>query len=1160
MDENYILALDMASKESGINEPTVKTVDTDTDLQSAEFETLNWYKVDIFRVILFYFLGFLSLGILLLFSYWFPRVKCYFIGQRCEANSATHVMIRDLDNNWNLITIHSVAFENKDLLINESQDGHEQAKLVLEQTYQFRYFVFRHARYVINEGLTQKQTGYDVGYTCEQIYQIAANGTLPSSDDRAKQYGPNLIDVPVKSYLQLFIEEVLNPFYIFQLFSIIVWILVNYYYYAGAVCIISIVSISLSVYQTRQNMDQLKKMIAFSCKVTVHRGASIHPNTPSYELYPGDVIEIPRTGIRVPCDCALISGNAIVNESMLTGESVPVFKTPLPHDTEEIYSATANKRQTLFNGTEVIQTRNLPNSKVLAFVIRTGYSTSKGELVRSIIYPVPTRLRFYRQSLKFLAFLIVLGIIGMLYTLIYQIIVGEKIGTVFLLMADLFTTAVPPSLPAAMTVGVIYALARLKKRKVFCISPQRINVCGKIKCVCFDKTGTLTEDGLCFWGVVPVSGTGKEPVRRPNELGITPITIAMASCHSLTLVNGQLIGDSVDLNIFKSTGWVLEEPQEETNRFDLLVPALVRAPNTDCKFEAGILHQYPFSSELQRMSVVVKSLRDDQPGNLVLYSKGSPEMIASLSLPESLPTNFTETLTLYTKMGLRVLAIAYKDLTIPWHKVSRIPRHEMESELCFLGLILMQNTLKPVTTGVIRELSTADIRVVMITGDNLLTAVNVAMECELINPNHKVFVISINDDTTLNSPNCIDNDIIFTPQDNEACIEPTSGRDPLQQLPHDNYSLAISGTTFEQIHKHASRYILTAVILKCAVFARMSPKQKSVVVEELQKLEYVVAMCGDGANDCGALKSADVGVSLSDSEASVASHFTSKIQDITCIPVVVKEGRTALVTSFSIFKFMALYSVTEFTSVVILYWWLSNLGDWQYLYIDLIQVFALALVMGYTGPYSRLAVRRPSANLVNSVNLASCAVHMVLAIAFQVCSYLLLRTTLWYVSADLIPLAPFDDTYHTNFEDSVIFAFSTFQYLIFAFVFSVGPPYRMPFYTNIYFVACFIVLTLLSLVFTFLPGYNLNILNQIYNFIQIKYIYSWTFKLGLVLFAGVHLCVSMIVEDFIIQTEYFRLLVHFILCKRRQKNLYKRLLIDLKTDLDVFRDAVLHIK
>ena len=1142
------------------NHITNESEDKSFELNDVEVKCKIWYKVNLFLLVLFYFLGLLSLGSLLLLSYWFPRVKSYFIGRRCRLKDATHVLIRDIDNDWNIVKIRSINLGNRDpLRVNDCLEEDESARLVVEQACQFRYFTFRQSRYVIDEKLEEAniQTAYEVGYTYEQIYELAGKNKVETFNDITKIYGPNVIDVPVKSYLQLFIEEVLNPFYVFQIFSIVIWILVNYYYYAGAVLIISVVSIALSLYQTRKNMVQLKNMIAFSCNVTVHRGLVVHPNTPSHALYPGDVIEVPRTGFRVPCDCALISGNAIVNESMLTGESVPVFKTPLLHDANQLYSVIANKRQTLFNGTNVIQTRNLPNTKVLAFVLRTGYSTSKGELVRSILYPRPTRLRFYSQSLKFLGFLIILGVIGMTYTLVYESIKKEDPFAIFLYMSDLFTTAVPPSLPAAMTVGIIFALTRLKKNKIFCISPQRVNVCGKIKCACFDKTGTLTEDGLDFWGVVPA---GKHPVHEPRDIGITPLTIAMSCCHTLTLINGQLVGDSVDINMFRATGWEFEEPQEETNRFDLLVPALVRAPFSACTFEAGILYQYPFSSELQRMSVVVKSLRDDDPENLVLYAKGSPEMIASLSLPESLPENFDEVLAMYTNMGLRVLAFAYKELSIPWHKVSRVPRQEMERELKFLGLLLMQNKLKPVTTSVIRELNAADIRSIMITGDNLLTAVNVAFQCEVILPQMEVFFISINESSLSKSPN-IDGSIVFTPQNSERILEPVSHTNPLSALPSTKYCFVISGPTFQLIHKHASRYVLAAVLLKCAVFARTSPKQKSLIVEELQKLGYVVAMCGDGANDCGALKAADVGVSLSDSEASVASHFTSKVQDIRCVPVVIKEGRTALVTSFSIFKFMALYCVTEFTSVVIMYWWLSNLGDWQYLYIDLVQVFSLALVMGYTKPYPRLALRRPSANLVNSINLISCGTQMLLAIGFQISSYLLLRSTKWYVPADLAPRAHVfqaDNVY--IFENTVIFSFSTFQYLTLAFVFSVGPPYRMPFYTNIYFLICFILLTLVNLMFAFLPWNDWFVLRDVYKFIQIKYIYSWTFKLGLVLFAGVHLLVALIVEDFIIRKEWFRVFVHFFLCKRRQKNLYKRLLADLKKGPDVFQQAVLNLK
>ena len=79
----------------------------------------------------------------------------------------------------------------------------------------------------------------------------------------------------------------------------------------------------------------------------------------------------------------------------------------------------------------------------------------------------------------------------------------------------------------------------------------------------------------------------------------------------------------------------------------------------------------------------------------------------------------------------------------------------------------------------------------------------------------------------------------------------------------------------------------------------MSPDDKAFLVENLQKhLKVEVGMCGDGANDCGALKTADMGISLSEAEASIAAPFTSKIQDISCVIRVLKEGRAALTTSF----------------------------------------------------------------------------------------------------------------------------------------------------------------------------------------------------------------------------------------------------------------------
>lgn len=109
----------------------------------------------------------------------------------------------------------------------------------------------------------------------------------------------------------------------------------------------------------------------------------------------------------------------------------------------------------------------------------------------------------------------------------------------------------------------------------------------------------------------------------------------------------------------------------------------------------------------------------------------------------------------------------------------------------------------------------------------------------------------------------------------------------------------------------------------------MSPDEKHELVEKLQSIGYCCGFCGDGANDCGALKAADVGISLSDAEASVAAPFTSRLFEISCVPTVIREGRAALVTSFSCFKFMSLYSAIQFSTVSFLYTSGSNLGDFQ---------------------------------------------------------------------------------------------------------------------------------------------------------------------------------------------------------------------------------------
>lgn len=122
--------------------------------------------------------------------------------------------------------------------------------------------------------------------------------------------------------------------------------------------------------------------------------------------------------------------------------------------------------------------------------------------------------------------------------------------------------------------------------------------------------------------------------------------------------------------------------------------------------------------------------------------------------------------------------------------------------------------------------------------------------------------------------------------------------------------------------------LLTEVVKNASVYARMSPDDKALLVSLLQDIMKVtVGMCGDGANDCAALKQSDAGISLSEAEASIAAPFTSKVQDISCVVNLIREGRAALTTTFQAFKFIELYSMIQFFSVTLLYLKGSNLTD-----------------------------------------------------------------------------------------------------------------------------------------------------------------------------------------------------------------------------------------
>lgn len=1038
-----------------------------------------------------------------------------------------------------------------------------------------------------------KLRGLDIGVPTSSLHQMQG---LSAQEQymRRSVYGNNEIVIPVKSILTLLCLEVLNPFYVFQLLSFCLWVADDYYYYAMAILSMSSAGIIMAVLQTRRNQDNLRSSVhAVSSELaTVMRDRSTGQTAsiPAERLVPGDVLVIPPHGCTMTCDAVLLTGNCILNESMLTGESVPVTKTPIPSSNEIVYDTKEHARHTLYCGTKIIQTRYFGSEKVLAVVIRTGFSTSKGGLVRSIMYPPPVDFKFEQDSYKFVMLLAGIASIGVIYTVVSKVMRGIEVSHITLEALDLITIVVPPALPAAMTVGRLVAQRRLKKNKIYCTSPRTINVSGSIDCICFDKTGTLTEDGLDMWGVVPASDRKFQlPVKEITHLPLSDLLIGMVTCHGITIIDNQLVGDPLDLKMFESTGWALEEPDVSDNsKFSMIFPTIVRPPK-DSKLlkkgtndvsidlsrqnsmtsdvvdgisltnldpaltgstaelgeqviEVGIIRQFPFTSSFQRMSVITRTLGAN---HYDLYCKGSPEMILSLSKPESIPPDFSNVLQEYTSEGYRVIAMAHKSLNrLPYAKVQRMTRESAEIDLTFLAFVIMENRLKPETTPVIAALNTACIKTVMVTGDNMLTALSVARDCDMVKPGTPVVVVA-----AITQQNQIKPHIYFTKSNSQVSpmspvgqgdfsemtdlnsvvsletVESGFGNNGLEndsnylsdnlQRSRNNYVFALTGKTWALVKQYYPE-LIPKLATRGAVFARMSPDQKQQLVQELQALGYYVAMVGDGANDCGALKAAHTGISLSDTESSVASPFTSRETNISCLLTVIREGRAALVTSFGNFKYMAAYSLTQFISVMLLYSIESNLTDIEFLYIDLfiISIFAFffSRTQAYDGPLGKSA---PLNSLISTTPILSLVTQILIVAIFQYASFWHLQQMSWYVPFNAVAKSLKDKDDVACLENYTIFTMSSMQYIILAVAFSKGRPYRKSIFTNYGLLASFVLLSLFSVYLALFP------FKWLADWFELVLPDDLGFRFVLVAYGAANFVISLIVEYFFVDYLVF---------------------------------------
>ena len=721
-----------------------------------------------------------------------------------------------------------------------------------------------------------------------------------SAEAATHKWGANELRVPRPGFWDLLREQLVAPFFVFQTFCCILWLADEYWYYSLFTLAMLAVFESTVASQRLRNVDELMSLTPNGASLLVHRGGRWTRRS-ARELVPGDVVSVTANGVNdvgeeevCPADLAIVSGDATVTEAMLTGESTPQRKRAIEPGGDQPIDTAIDKTATLFAGTRVLRAEHgsasggdgksapgdastaggvrvgrPPDKGCVCVVLRTGFGTAQGELVRTILHAGERVTADSWETGAFIAVLLAFASVASTKVLLHGLADPTRSRyKLFINCVTILTSVIPPELPMELSIAVNTSLIALAKRRVFCTEPFRVVDAGRCDVCCFDKTGTLTEDELRYEGVAAASDVafaaslddinpnpnpkpGQCPVLTtcPGDLSrdVPEAALALGSCHSLALVGGAAAGDPMERAGLAGCDWTLL-PQDRS----------ASGASSVARHTARVMTRHAFRSELRRMSAVV-SVEGFVGCKRRVVAKGAPEtMEATL---RKLPAGYRRAHEALARRGYRVIALCAK--AIPDDKdvsaVKSMTRKECESGLDFIGFAAFACRVKPTSAPAVGVLANSSHASVMITGDAPLTACHVAAEVGITTRPTLLLESDGGDDwwwATLDGKKVEPLPLFITTYD-------TARSGSLASLARE-YDLAVCG---EGLDAMTRRDRLPDCVKHVRVYARTAPEQKTRIVRAMRDAGLRVMMCGDGTNDVGALRASHVGVALLDDGA-----------------------------------------------------------------------------------------------------------------------------------------------------------------------------------------------------------------------------------------------------------------------------------------------------